>query len=130
MLDKVDAAQLQLQNGEAESFKALWSHSQDITLAGGFGGTVEKGWAKIGPRLEWVAKQFSNGTHTQERIVSASSGDLGYVVQLEHIRFVVPGNGEPTTRDYRVTMIFRREAGEWHIIHRQADSNLSKQAPK
>ena len=42
-LKRVDAAQLELQNGRPEAFKALWSQSDDITLSGGFGGTIEKG---------------------------------------------------------------------------------------
>jgi ketosteroid isomerase-like protein len=129
-LESVDAAQLALQNGKAEPFKALWSHADDITLAGGFGGTVEKGWSSISKRLDWVASQFSNGQHRQERIVTATSGDLGYVVQLEHINFRVPGQEADTKRDYRVTMIFRREGARWRIVHRHADAQMQKQAPR
>jgi proline iminopeptidase len=130
MLASVDAAQLELQNGRAAAFKALWSHADDVTLSGGFGGTVETGWEAISRRLDWVGAQFSNGTHTHERVASSVSGDLGYVVQLEHIRFQVPGQSTESTRDYRVTMLFRREPAGWRIIHRQADSNLTKQAPR
>ena len=43
-LATVDAAQLELQNGRPAPFKALWSHADDITLSGGFGGAIEKGW--------------------------------------------------------------------------------------
>ena len=129
-LAKADAAQLELQNGRPEAFKALWSRADDITLSGGFGGTVEKGWDKIGPRLDWVAAQYSKGTHTHERIVARASGDLAYVVQVEHIRFHVPRQSQESTRDYRVTMVFRREADGWRIVHRQADSQLMKEAPK
>ncbi len=129
-LVKVDAAQLELQNGKAVAFKSVWSQADDITLSGGFGGTIEKGWKNVGERLDWVGKQFSNGTNTIERLVANTSGELGYVVQLERIRFKVPGQQMDTTRDYRVTMIFRREAAGWRIIHRQADSQMVKQAPK
>lgn len=130
MLAKMDAAQLELQNGKPEAFKALWSHADDVTLSGGFGGVVEKGWDQVGPRLDWVGKQFSNGTNTHERVVANASGDLGYVVQMEHLRFQVPGQAKETTRDYRVTMIFRREKEGWRIVHRQADSQTTKQAPQ
>lgn len=130
MLDAVDAAQLELQNGRPEAFKSLWSRADDITLSGGFGGTVEKGWDKIGPRLDWVATQYSKGTHTHERIVAQMSGELGYVVQVEHIRFHAPGKAQESTRDYRVTMVFRREADGWRVVHRQADSMMVKEAPK
>ena len=130
MLSRVDAAQLELQNGRAAAFKSLWSHSDDITLSGGFGGTIEKGWEQISRRLDWVGTQFSKGSNTIERLVANESGDLGYVVQLEHLRFHVPGQTKESKRDYRVTMVFRRESGVWKIIHRQADSQMTKQAPQ
>ena len=129
-LDEVDAAQLELQNGRAEPFKALWSQADDVTLSGGFGGTIEKGWGPVSRRLDWVGTQFKDGTNTHERIVTGSSGDLAYVVQSEHLRFQVPGQATPAARDYRVTMIFRREPGGWRIVHRQADSQTTRQAPK
>lgn len=130
MLVKLDAAQLELQNGKPDAFKALWSHGDDITLSGGFGGGIEKGWEQIGPRLDWVGEQFSKGTNQIQRVALSVSGELGYVVQMEHIRFHVPGEAKESTRDYRVTMVFRREADGWRIVHRQADSQLVKQAPK
>jgi ketosteroid isomerase-like protein len=129
-LTKLDAAQLELQNGKGQAFKGLWSRSDDVTLSGGFGGTIEKGWDSVSKRLDWVEKQFSNGTNKIERLVTWSNKDLGYVVQLEHIRFKVPGQDTESTKDYRVTMIFRKEKGDWRLVHRQADSNLTKQAPK
>jgi ketosteroid isomerase-like protein len=130
MLAQVDAAQLELQNGKPAGFKALWSHAEDTTLSGGFGGTVEKGWEQISRRLDWVGAQFSQGSNTIERVVANESGDLRYVVQVEHIRFRVPGQTQDSNRDYRVTMIFRREANQWRIVHRQADAQMKKQAPQ
>lgn len=129
-LSTLDAAQLELQNGKAEAFKSLWSQSDDITLSGGFGGTIEKGWDAVSKRLDWVGKSFSKGRNSIERIVTTQAGKLGYAVQLEHISFVVPETGKTATRDYRVTMIFRREKNGWRIIHRQADSQMTKQAPQ
>jgi ketosteroid isomerase-like protein len=127
MLTRVDAAQLELQNGKPDAFKALWSRADDVTLSGGFGGIIEKGWEQVSRRLEWAGSQFSNGSNTIDRLVAYESGDLGYVVQLEHIRFHVPGQTQESRRDYRVTMVFRREAGVWRIVHRQADSQMTKQ---
>jgi ketosteroid isomerase-like protein len=91
-------------------------------VPGGFGGTIEKGWEQISRRLDWVGAQFSKGTNTIERIVAKANGGLAYVVQIEHIRFHVPGQEKESTRDYRVTMLFRHESDGWRIIHRQADS--------
>ncbi len=130
MMAKVDTAQLELQNGRVEAFKALWSHADDVTLSGGFGGAIEKGWRNVSKRLDWVGGQFSKGTNTIERIVVNANSDLAYVVQIEHIRFHVPGQAKESARDYRVTMVFRRESEGWRIVHRHADSQMMKQAPK
>ena len=130
MLTKVDAAQLELQNGSPAAIKALWTHADDITLSGGFGGTIEKGWEQISRRLDWVGTQFSKGSHTIERLVANESGDLGYVVQIEHLSFHVPGQAQESRRDYRVTIVFRRESEGWRIVHRQADSQMVKQGPQ
>ena len=130
MLTQMDAAQIELQNGKPAAYKALWSQADDVTVSGGLGGTIEKGWDAISRRLDWVGTQFSEGSNTIERVVANESGNLGYVVQIEHIRFKVPGQGEEAKRDYRVTMVFRREAEGWRIVHRQADSQMTKQAPQ
>ena len=127
MLSRVDAAQLELQNGRPAAFKSLWSRADDITLSGGFGGTIEKGWEQISRRLDWVGTQFSKGSHHIERLVASESGDLGYVVQIEHIRYHAPEQAQESRRDYRVTMVFRRESAGWRIVHRQADSQMVKQ---
>jgi ketosteroid isomerase-like protein len=130
LLAKLDVAQLELQNGKPDAFKALWSHADDITLSGGFGGTIEQGWEAISRRLDWVGTQFSQGSHRIERLVAHASGDLGYVVQLEHIRFLMPGQADVSRRDYPVTMVFRREAEGWRLVHRQADAQLMQQSPQ
>jgi hypothetical protein len=67
-LDAVDKAQLQHQNGNAAAFKGLWSQRDDVTLAGGFGGPIAKGWPQISARLDAVGKQFSQGRHRATRI--------------------------------------------------------------
>ena len=129
-LATADAAQRELQNGNATPYKAIWSHSDDVTLIGGFGGGVEKGWANVSRRIDWVATQFSNGTNTIERLVTHSDGKLGYVVQIERIRFQVPGQANESSREYRVTMLFINEPGGWRLVHRHADSQMMTQAPK
>jgi len=126
-LEAVDRVQVQLQNGEATAFKALWSQHDDVTLAGGFGGPVSKGWQQVSSRLDAVGRQFSGGRHQATRISAAASADLGYVVQLEHIDYRVPGQATDSSRDYRVTMIFRHEPAGWRIVHRQADTLLTNQ---
>jgi ketosteroid isomerase-like protein len=130
-LASADAAQIELQrNGNAGPSKALWSHGDDVTLSGGFGGPVEKGWAAVSKRLDWAGANFSKGKNSIERLVLHHRGNLGYLVQVEHISFTAPATGKPATRDFRVTMVFRREKDGWRIVHRHADSQMTKQAPQ
>jgi ketosteroid isomerase-like protein len=123
-LARVDAAQTELQNGRAGSFKALWSHSEDVTLSGGLGGPILRGWPAVSKRLDWVATQFSDGTHENDRVTAHATADVGYVVQRERLRIRGPA-GDRRSMEYRVTMIFRREKGEWRLVHRQADASTA-----
>ena len=43
-------AQRDFMNGDATGLQRLYSHRDDVTVMGGFGG-FERGWAEVGPRL-------------------------------------------------------------------------------
>ncbi|CAN5490940.1 hypothetical protein BH23BAC4_BH23BAC4_01240 [soil metagenome] len=43
-LDRLDAGLGEFVNGDPTAFAAAWSHSADITIAGGFGGAIVRGW--------------------------------------------------------------------------------------
>ena len=126
-LTEVEAAQTELVQGRPEHFKALWSHRDDVTLIGGLGGAIEKGWAQVSTRLDWVASQYSAGTRQHEEVSRAVSGDIAYVVQREVIRFRNPGTGRESVQELRATMVFRRESGAWRIVHRHADAQTVRE---
>lgn len=126
-LDRMDAAQLHLQNGMSAPYKELWSEADDVTLIGGFGGGIEKGWPAVSGRLDWAAAQFSRGRNSIERVQLQASGALGYVVQRERIWFVAPGEERESEREYRVTIVCRREGDAWRIVHRHADVQTTRQ---
>ena len=122
---QVEAAQRELL-GRVEPFKALWSRSPDVTLTGGLGGAIEKGWERVSLRLDWVGSQYRDGTRTHEEIARGEGRDFAYIVQRETIRFK-GADGSPQVQELRSTMIFRREEGGWRIVHRHADSATGKQ---
>ncbi len=69
----------------------------------------------------WLAENFSNGTSYGLDVSAAGvSADLGYVVGSEHSKVSVGGEA-PAPIALRVTLIFRREDGEWKEVHRHAD---------
>ena len=120
-LDQLDQAINQFVNGNDFDFKQAWSHAEDITVAGGFGGETVQGWETIAPRLSSVSASYSNTEYSTKRISYGSDGDYGYLVQHEY--FHRPGETEPY-QQYRVTMLFRIESGEWKLFHRHADSQV------
>src|SRR5215218_4726866 len=46
----------------------------------GLGGKIEKGWAAVSTRLDWVGTQFSNGTNRIERVVFAPAEQADWTV--------------------------------------------------
>jgi ketosteroid isomerase-like protein len=118
----------ELIEGRVGPLRDCFSHREDTTLFGGFGGH-EAGWSQIGPRLEWVAQSFAGGTCTYEIINSGAGSDLAFVVQFERGEARVTGRTAPLNLDFRVTMIFRWENGAWKLVHRHADHLVDKQKP-
>ena len=124
--EKVSQAQAELFRGHSEPLKALWSRAPETTLFGVLGGRGEHGFDQVGPRLDWGASQYSAGTLTIERVAAYVDGNLGYVVQLEKIRFKVPGRTEESLLEIRATWVLRRERDDWRILHRHADPQLTR----
>ena len=129
VLAAVEAAQVQLVNGQPGPFKALWSHGEDVTLSGGLGGAIAKGWTQVSERLDWVATQYTGGVRTHQEVARYVGQDVAYVVLRETIRFKNPADGSAMAHELRVTQVFRREDGRWRIVHRHADSQVQKASP-
>jgi ketosteroid isomerase-like protein len=116
--------------GNPVPFKEVYSHGQDATLLGAFGG-FDRGWSEIGPRLDWAASQFSGRTSYEQEDLSVVAGtDLAYAVTIERSRGQVGGSAEETVQELRVTQISRREDGRWRLVHRHADPLVQKRPPQ
>ena len=125
----LEAAEQEFIQGRPAAFQALWSHADDVTLCGGFGG-VERGWQNVTARLNWVSTKYSDGTRTREEISRMVGADFAYLVQTEVVNSHVGSQSEPSTQKLRATMVFRREADGWRIVHRHADLQIGTQAPE
>jgi ketosteroid isomerase-like protein len=119
MLPRQVAAERAIHNGDVEPRLALWSHRDPVTL---FGAALSgSGWERLSADFATVASWFSDSQEYDVEIVAAgASGDLAYTVGYEHN--VVSVRGEPSTYTLRVTHVYRREDGEWRIVHRHADA--------
>jgi ketosteroid isomerase-like protein len=79
--------------------------------------------------FDWLESQFSNGTYEYEVLAAGASGDLGYIVGVEHSSASI-GGAEPEAYELRVTTICRREDGEWKVVHRHADPKPDSDAAR
>jgi hypothetical protein len=127
-MKKLELAEEEFVQGRPEAFKSLWSRADNVTLCGGFGG-IEYGWQNVARRLEWVSLKYTDGTRTREEISSFVSADFAYIVQIEVIHFRIAEQSTQATQELRATMVFRREEGEWKIVHRHADSQTTTKPP-
>ena len=126
---ELQAAQEGFLNGDASRLQALYSHGDDVTVMGGFGG-VERGWAEVGPRLAWAASHFHGGAYSQQIIRTTVGQHVACHVSLERWSRHAPDGQAPQDLDLRVTQMFRLEGGRWRLVHRHADELVQKQEPR
>jgi ketosteroid isomerase-like protein len=67
-----------------------------------------------------MARFFQAGKSELEVVQTYASGDMAVLVVIERQRAVVGGLPEQDW-SLRVTLVFRREEGEWQLVHRHAD---------
>jgi ketosteroid isomerase-like protein len=112
-------AETALHNGDSSPRAAIWSHKEPVTLFGA--AATKSGWGQIGPKFDWLASNFSNCTSYENEVLATGvSGDLAYIVGIEHTTASV-GGAAPKSYSLRVTTIFRHEDGEWKVVHRHGD---------
>ena len=119
VLPPLTAADTAIHDGNAGPRMALWSHNDPVTLFGAL--QTATGWRAISPIFEMLASRFSNCESFEYEVIAAGvSGDLAYIAGVEHTTAAV-GDDAPEAYALRVTTVFRREDGEWKVIHRHAD---------
>jgi len=119
MLPRQLEAEHALCRGDAGPRSGTWSQHDPVTL---FGALVplRRGWDEASETFRWLAARFTDlHDYRFELVAAGASGDLAYTVGFEHKTVVA--DGEPTTYTLRVTHVYRREDGEWRIVHRHGD---------
>jgi ketosteroid isomerase-like protein len=121
-------AETAIHNGDPTLRLAMWSTHDPVTLFGAWG-PCKSGSDKVTRISRWVASRFSNcSAYDFELVAAGVSGDLAYTVGYERsLRSQDGGPVEPST--LRVTHVYRRENGEWKIVHRHGDLMPVDQSP-
>jgi ketosteroid isomerase-like protein len=109
-----------LHNGDPAPRLAMWSTQDPVTVLGAV--QSASGWDEVSRLFRWLGSGFSDCTSYRFELVAAGvSGDLAYTVGYEHTS--VSWDGVPMEPYIlRVTHAYRREDGEWRIVHRHADA--------
>jgi ketosteroid isomerase-like protein len=113
-------AELALHSGDVAGRLAMWSALDPVTLFGA-AAPSRSGWDQVEPVFRWLASRFAAcNTYDLELVAAGASGDLAYTVAHEHYE-ALTNDGSLVRTTLRATHVYRREGGEWKIVHRHGD---------
>ena len=112
-------AETALYSGDPHPRMDMWSKRDAVTLFGASHSRV--GRDDVSDAFRAVASRYSDCTSYDFDVLAADvSGDLAYAVGYERTTATV--DGSPRTFTLRVTHLYRRENGQWKLVHRHGDS--------
>ncbi|MBT2518240.1 nuclear transport factor 2 family protein [Streptomyces sp. ISL-90] len=110
-------------NGDDGPRRAIWSHDEPVSVLGAWRNATNR--SELVEAFEVLASSFSDCTDYSLELISFDvRGDMAYTVGYE--RVVTSMDGTPRTFTLRATQVYRREDGEWRVVHRHADAISSK----
>ena len=115
------AAALAYVRGDGVPVDQLSTDTEKASFFGPGGGVVE-GAAAVKKAFADGARWFEpEGESRLEIIASAVDENLAFWTGIQHATVKFRGADAPTPMNLRITEMFRREAGEWKLVHRHAD---------
>ena len=106
-------------NGDPGPMMEVWSHGSEVSTMHPLGG-INVGWEDVRTGWEQAAQAISDGqVSLEDLVVVPLADDVAYTVGTEHGQAKV--GGDTVGVDWRVTNIYRREGGEWKIVHHHTD---------
>ena len=114
-------------NGEAGPLGELAAKEDPATFFSPRGDFVQ-GAEQVLARYTGDARNFNPGSGEGhfEILHMGASGDIGYWVGIQRATTHLESNPDPVPFNLRVTEIFRRENGNWKLVHRHADPLVPK----
>ncbi len=112
--------------GRLEPMNNHWSHAENITNMGPFGGRLT-GWDAVGEEFKKEAGMKFGGKIVCKDLHIYAGTDFGYTVCVEEGEKMT-AEGKVVSVRHRATNIFHLENGEWKLVHHHTD--LSPQLEK
>jgi ketosteroid isomerase-like protein len=120
-LARQEKAEDAFHQGDAGPRNELWSRRDPVTLFGA-AGMYRSGWDELSETFDWVVKRFSDITDYRYEVLAADVvGDMAYAIGYETYTGSIDG-GPVESHRIRSTHVYRREDGEWKIVHRHGDN--------
>lgn len=114
------AAATDYTNGKADAVVTLSADSGPASFFGPDGSVVE-GAAAVRKSYSDGASYFNEGGATELDIRDqGASGDIGFWSGFQRARVLLKDKDKPVDMVLRITEIFRRQDGEWRMVHRHA----------
>jgi ketosteroid isomerase-like protein len=114
-LVKAERAQF---DGDDGPRRAIWSREEPVSVLGAWRNAMSRD--ELVEAFEVLSSSFSHCTdYSLDLIVFDVRGDTAYTVGYERISASL--DGKPRTFTLRATQVYRREDGEWRVVHRHAD---------
>ena len=121
VLTRLTAAERALHEGDPGPRRALWSEHEPVSVLGAWRNAF--GQQEVQELFEHLGSRFSDATDYELELLDFEVlGDAAYTVALEHNSVSV--GGESRTYTLRATQVYRREDGEWKVVHRHGSAQL------
>jgi ketosteroid isomerase-like protein len=119
---RAEQAHEALMRGDLTRYRSLISYTDDFTLMTPFGGKPSRAASLTDDVWAAIGRFFKNGRDSRLELVQAyRSTDLIVVAAIERTHVEV-GNIPAQDWALRVTLVFRKEKGQWLLAHRHADA--------
>jgi ketosteroid isomerase-like protein len=119
-IDRQIESEEAIHSGDPRPRLEMWSRNDPVTFFGAWG-PCDSDRGEVERTFHWIASRSSNCIdHDFDLVAAGASGDLAYTVGYERSTRSLDG-GPPETTTLRVTHVYRREDGEWKIVHRHDD---------
>jgi ketosteroid isomerase-like protein len=107
--------------GDIRTYLTHIRHADDYTLMAPSGGEPRRGFDASDQALEAMEQYFHGGGEAELEVFQTyTSGAMVVLVAIERQHGEVGGLPDQDW-SLRVTLVFRREGGEWRLVHRHAD---------
>jgi ketosteroid isomerase-like protein len=107
--------------GNLDPMSAVWSHRPDVTDLDADGARAT-GWNEVRADFQNMVRLYPSGRIAPQDMLIVADGDMGFSVVTETGQ-LRSADGPMVKFSQRATNIFRREDGQWKLIHHHADTN-------